>query len=149
MQKRKFKLNILDIIIFIVILCSVALLIFRDVVDETFKKPETISFDLSVYVEGAGKVEKAAKMNGQAVLFKPMIDEETQFEINVKSVEVKENPVAASNECTVTISFTGYKRFGRYYTQSGERVYENTECVFVYGETQIQGNAVLIEDKVK
>lgn len=149
MQKRKFKINILDIVIFIVILCSAALLIFRDVVDEALKKPETVSFDLLIHVEGAGNVDDAVKTEGQTVLFEPMIGEELQIEMTVATVDVKENPVAASNECTVTVAFTGYKRFGRYYTQNGERIYDNAECAFVYGETQIQGTVVLIEESAK
>ena len=36
MEKRKFKINILDFVIFVVILCSVAVLVFRDTVNEFF-----------------------------------------------------------------------------------------------------------------
>ena len=44
MEKRKLKFNILDIAILVAIICSVAVLIFRDVIHDAFGEPERLIF---------------------------------------------------------------------------------------------------------
>lgn len=140
MEKRKFKINILDIVIFVVILCSVAVLVFRDTVNEIFTKPEITTLEISIFVNGEEECAAVSTLLDKNVVFVP--DNKNDFTVNAKVVEFK----AASDLHTeakkgeVKIQLSGYKRLGRFYTEDGTRIYTDTECAFVVGEEKINGN---------
>ena len=71
MEKRKFKINILDIVIFVVILCSVAILVFRDTVNEIFTKPEITTLEIAVFVNGEENCSAVSALLDKNAVFVP------------------------------------------------------------------------------
>lgn len=145
MQKRKFKLNIIDIVIFIIVICSVAIIAFRDTINEALTKPEIEKVRVTVSVYGSVNVERLADSKGTVVVYQPNTENDVTFEMNIVAVDIEENLYTAPNHVEITLECSGYKKFGRFYTESGERVYINTNCAFTYGEVIITGDAVSAE----
>ena len=87
MEKRKFKINILDIVIFVVILCSVAVLVFRDTVNEIFAKPVITTVEITVFVNGEEECAAVSSLLDNNVVFVP--DNKNDFTLNAKVVEFK------------------------------------------------------------
>ncbi len=139
MQKKRFKVNVLDIAIIVAVLCSFAILFFRETINEFLTKPEIVTFQVNISVDGAGNVANVVPASGNTVLFEPELEEAERIEMTVESAVAEINPVAASNHAEVVIVFKGYKRFGKYYTEAGERIYNYSECRFYYDAKPIEG----------
>ena len=144
MEKRKFKINILDIVIFVVILCSVAVLVFRDTVNEIFAKPVITTVEITVFVNGEEECAAVSSLLDNNVVFVP--DNKNDFTLNAKVVEFKavSDIHTEAKKGEVKIQLSGYKRLGRFYTEDGTRIYTGTECAFVVGEEKINGNLLNI-----
>ncbi|MBR5285602.1 MAG: hypothetical protein IKU30_01770 [Clostridia bacterium] len=144
MEKRKFKINILDIVIFVVILCSVAILVFRDTVNEIFTKPEITTLEIAVFVNGEENCSAVSALLDKNAVFVP--DNKNDFTVNVKVVEFN----AASDLHTdakkgeVKIQLSGYKRLGRFYTEDGTRIHTDTECAIVINNGKINGTLLTV-----
>lgn len=145
MQKRKFKLNIIDIVIFIVVVCSVAIIAFRDTINEALTKPEMENVRVTVSIYGSVNVERLSDSKGKTVVYQPNTENDLAFEMTIFAVDIKENAYAAPNHVEITLECSGYKKFGRFYTENGDRVYVNTECAFTYGDVRIPGDVVSAE----
>ena len=126
MQKRKLKLNILDVVIVIAILCSVAVLVFNNTINEVFGKPEILPLTVSVSPEGDEDI-MAVFVSGESVTLE---FESTKLQAVVVSSELHENGAAS-----VKLSLNGYKKLGRYYSENGSLILSGTACVVQVGET--------------
>lgn len=146
MQKRKFKINILDIVIFVVVLCSVALLIFRDTVSEAIQKPETGILDIQITVDGEENVRTLLNAKGDTVDIKPKSDEDLKISATIIDVSLVQRAFVTPTKCVITVYCSGYERLGRYYSENGKRIYENSECVVLLGETEIIGQVGSIDE---
>jgi len=146
-QKRTFKFNILDVVILIVVICSVAVLVFRDTINEVFEEPTMVTLEVSVNVNGEDNVDKVLDVLSQAVIFEPRSNEGIAFRVNFANINVVPIPNGSPNEAEVKFVCIGYKKLGRYYTKSGERIYNNTECAFIIGGERIVGNVISINEK--
>ncbi len=120
MQKRKLKLNILDVVIVIAILCSVAVLVFHDTINEVFGKPEISPLTVSVSPEG-GEDTMASFGVGESVTLE---FESTKLQAVVVSSELDED-----GEALVKLSLNGYKKLGRYYSENGNLILSGVPCV--------------------
>ena len=109
MQKRKFKINVLDITIVILIICAVAALLFRDTINEFFTKPNVVVVDITVTASPVTENEKAVYKVGNTVT----IESDNPIQAVITKVTVNLNKV------TAPVSLNGYKRFGRYYMENG------------------------------
>lgn len=138
MKTKKFKLNILDLAIFVAVICAFAVLFFRDTINEFLTKPEIVTYQVNISVDGAGNVENALPAAGKSVYFEAEDAEGERIEMTLASVEAEPNPVAASSHAEAVVVFKGYQRFGRYYTENGERIYNNSDCIFYYGDTPVE-----------
>ncbi len=147
MQKRMFKFNILDIVILIVVICSIAVLVFRDTINELFDEATMVTLEVTVSVDGEDNVEKALGFLSKSVIFEPRSDKGTAFKVNVADVSVLSDSDAAPNEAEVVVACIGYEKLGRYYTKNGERIYNNTECAFVINGERVVGNVISIDEK--
>lgn len=145
MQERRFKINILDLAIVIAVICSVAVLVFRDNIVATFGKPELATLQINVSIDGAGNVESVSDMSGIMVTFEPESGENVRFGATVASVTVMENAVAAPYRADATLTVVGYQKLGKYYTETGERIYTNTECALTFGDERVEGTVASIE----
>ncbi len=126
MQKRKLKLNILDVVIVVVILCSVSVLVFHDTINEVFGKPEISPLTVSVSPEGEDA--KSAFVLGASVTLE---FESTKLQTVVVSSEFQEN-----GEISVNLSLNGYKKLGRYYSENGNLILSGTACVIQAGDKE-------------
>ena len=145
MEKRKLKLNILDIAIVVIIICSAAVLMFRDTINEFFSEPEMATINVTFFVDGEDSVILSQNALGKTVTF--VVDDENEFSIEGRVISVKAAPgsLTVPKQAEVTVSIVGYKKLGRHFTESGERIYINSECAFVNGETTVEGVVVSVE----
>lgn len=144
MEKRKFKINILDFVIFVVILCSVAVLVFRDTVNEVFTKPETTTLEITFFVEGEGECALIRESLGEETVFIPGEKSEIQVNANLTSFNAALGSLTVPQKGDVSITINGYKRLGRYYTEDGTRIYIDSECAIFIGESRIVGSLISV-----
>lgn len=147
MQKRTFKFNILDLVIFVVVICSVAVLVFRGTINEAFEETSLATLEVRVAVNGEVSVSKSLEAMSKVVVFEPETNKETAFEVNVVEVDILPGSITVPNKAEVTVVCVGYEKLGRYYTENGERIYNNTQCSFVIDGERIEGNVISITEK--
>ena len=128
MQKRKTKINILDIAIRLAIICSVAALIWRDTISEAFGKPEIVTLETTVVAEKLREEDTAIFKNGESVII--TIDSEGKTEINAKIASVKTDK---SGKVTMVLTFDGYRSLGRYYNEQNQKITVKSACVAKIG----------------
>lgn len=147
MEKRTFKFNILDIVIIIVVICSIAVLVFHDTISKLFEETEMVTLELSVNVSGEDNVALVREVLSKSVVFEPRSDKGTAFKVNVTNIKIMPVPNAEPNEAEVTVACIGYQKLGRYYTKSGERIYTNAECTFIIDGERVDGSVISINEK--
>lgn len=131
MQKRKVKLNILDIAIFAVIICSVLVLIFRDTIGEFFGKPEIAALEVHVTSVSADNNVNDLFAVGSTVTFTP--------QRGGKQVQAVVTSATKSfdGKAEFTLSCNGYQRLGRFYTENGEQLSQGGECSLSFGASTL------------
>lgn len=142
MQKRKLKINILDVAIFVAIICSVAALIFRDTISDVFSKPEIAALEIAVVVENLPEDRVALFKEGGEVVLEPESDSAVQITAKIKSCKRE-----ASGRATVVLACSGYKRLGRYYTESGEKLTLNGPYRTVSGDSSFKSTLETVNIK--
>ena len=140
MQKRKIKINILDIAILLAIICSVAALIWRDTISEAFGKPEIVTLEMTVVTEKLDEENASAFKNGESVSI--TIDSEDKTEVNAKITSVKS---VKSGKLTVVLSFDGYRSLGRYYDEHNRIITVNSDCIAKIGSAQYKATLQSVE----
>ena len=149
MQKRTFKMNILDVVIFLVIICSVLVLIFHETITEVFEEATMVTLEVNVVIEGVENVQTTLGAMNTELAFEPRIDDDTAFTMKLVDSRYLSGSVTVPNKIEVTLSCIGYEKLGRYYTESGQRIYNNTECTLIIDGIDIGGNVVHIAEKVQ
>ncbi len=128
MEKRKSKLNVLDITIIAVLICAVVALVFRGTVKEIFDEPEMVPVIVNITTE---------KDNPAATeIFKlhntVYIDGNTPLQAVVVYISETED------ELVVTLECMGYKKLGRYYTEHGDLLSNVSECTVQYSDMRVR-----------
>ena len=147
MEKRKFKINILDFVIFVVILCSVAVLVFRDTINEVFTKPEISVVEVTFKVDGPDNLSIVRNAFMETVVFFPDTKEELSSDASFSEFKAEPGSLTVPMAADVSIKISGYKRLGRFYTYDGTRIYLDNECAVVIGEERIVGKIVGIRSE--
>ncbi|MBO5870076.1 MAG: hypothetical protein J6Q89_04935 [Clostridia bacterium] len=147
MQKRAFKFNILDLVIFVVIICSVAVLFFHDTITELFEEATMVTLEVTAVIEGEENVNYVLDAKNKTVVLKPRLDSEIAFEMTVAHSRILPGSVTVPNKVETTLSCIGYEKFGRYYTESGDRIYNNSVCTVIIDGNEIEGNVILVAEK--
>ncbi|MBQ9848073.1 MAG: hypothetical protein IJO64_03325 [Clostridia bacterium] len=129
MQKRKFKLNILDIAIFVAVICAIATLVFRDTIHEAFSEPEIGTLSLTAHASNADESLKAEFENQTAEFF---VNNGNGGTISVPITKLELS--GETNGAVISFTCRGYKKLGRFYTENGERLSIEGECKFTVGE---------------
>ncbi len=140
MQKRKTKINILDIAILLAIICSVAALIWRDTISEAFGKPEIVTLEMTVVTEKLKEEDVAVLKNGESITVS--VDSEDKTEINAKITSVKTDK---SGKVTMVLSFDGYRSLGRYYNEQNQKITVNAACTAKLGDKQYKATLQSVE----
>ncbi len=130
MEKRKVKLNILDIAIFVVILCAIAVLIFHDVIHDAFGVPEMSQITITVKPINASET---VELNDDETV-SVVLDDSTGVTTTAAFEEY--------NDGEITVVCNGYKKFGKYYTEHGELVKLGSACT-------LQGKDATVECEVE
>lgn len=143
MHKRKFKINILDLAIVVALICSVAALVFRDNITETFGHPQMASLQMT-FVAGDATEENITGLvtNSELSVQLDSADPESK-------VYVKLNSLKTDNEgnTSITVVCTGYSRLGRFYSESNEKINLNTTYTLTAGDANVEGMFKVIEIK--
>ena len=140
MQKQKFKINILDIAIFIVIICCVAVLIFRDTINDYFGEPEITHISVTVAFENALPAAQASASEGVEAVFKPIKNGDLKLDARISKLVVD-----TDLKSEITISCKGYKKLGRFYTEGGELISLGSECSVNFAGGDAYGIIIKIE----
>lgn len=122
MEKRKAKLNILDIAIFVAIICSIAALVFRDVIHDAFGTPEITQISITVTFDDS--IEELEFNENETVTVVLDNGDGDEVVATVKSFE----------DGSLQLIGNGYKKFGRYYSESGGLVALGSDCDLLVGE---------------
>lgn len=149
MQKRLFKFNILDVVIFLVVACTICVLVFHETITEVFEEATMVTLEVNVVVEGEENVLTLLGAMDSKLAFEPRVDDDVAVEMKLTDSKILPGSVTVPNKIEVTLSCIGYEKLGRYYTESGERIYNNTECTVIIDGTDIVGNVVHIAEKVQ
>ena len=147
MQKRVFKFNILDLVIFIVIICAIAVLVFRSNINEMFEGTESVTLEISLDVAGEDNVSQTLDSLSKTVMFEPESGKDTVIEVNVAEVEISPDSKDHPDEARVVVACIGYKKLGRYYTENGERIYNNTESALLINGNRVECKVIFIDEK--
>lgn len=110
MQKRKLKLNVLDVTIVILIICAIAALAFRETIGDLFSKPEIAVIEVTVIADRADGATDGVLSVGNTVT----ISSKTQLQAVVSGTDVTETEIKAVLTCN------GYEKHGRFYTENGD-----------------------------
>lgn len=124
MEKRKLKVNVIDIAIIVAILCSITVIVFRDVIHDAFGTPEIVELNVTVDT-GEMLVEEFGLEQDDAVVL--ILDSGNGASISMTAESIEEN--------ALTLVCNGYKKLGRFYTESGELIGLGSECEYESGET--------------
>ncbi len=135
MEKRRLKLNVLDITIIAVLICAVVALVFRGTVKESFDKPELLTLRVTI----ATDLENEATTEIFKLYNTVYVDGNTQLQSAVVSTEEQENQLVAVLECK------GYKKLGRFYTEHGDLLSNVSECTVQYGDMRVRCNIQSVE----
>ncbi len=117
MQKRKAKLNILDIAIILTVICAVAVLGFHHYIVEFFAEPQIAKATAAVTVSHVNADMGIDLKEGDAVQFYPDSDSDEKIGAKIKKITFGKN-----NTATVELEFNGYIKFGRTYLEKGELI---------------------------
>lgn len=136
MTKRKFKFNVLDLLILLLIVCMVAVMVFRDTITEFFGEPEIIPVRYSVIIKEVTREDAALFSEGVRIgIASGRSISETVLETKTATLSQKDGCF----DITVCVSGYGYKKFGKYYIGEGIRLsHENTYTVKL-GEKEFFG----------
>ena len=127
MQKRKIKINILDIAIVVAVICSVAALFFHDTITEVFEQPEITPIEISVVADDLPDDSASILVAGKTSALKIKDGDGTKMDTSLKSVKTD-----SDGNTTFTVVCSGYKKLGRYYTENGEKLNVNGEYVLSF-----------------
>lgn len=133
MQKTKKKINILDVAIFVAIICSLLVLVFRDTISEVFGKPEIVTLEISVVSEKLSDEKLTALKEGQSLEITPASDNSEKINATITSVKNNNGTV------TLTLSCAGYKRLGRYFTEANQKIEIRSDCTVRVAQTEFKG----------
>lgn len=126
MQKRKLKLNILDITIVAVVICAIVAVFFRDSINNIFSKPEIVLIQVQVEVEESDTAKTVLTI-ANTVDF----ESHTKVQAVVYESETKENMVTALLTCN------GYKKLGRFYTENGDLLEPGMYYDAIFGDKHV------------
>lgn len=146
LKKHKLKINILDLVIFVVILCVVAVIIFRDTISEFFGAPQDITVKCSVTVMEVPFDESLLFGTGNNLKI-------TASGHSVEAAISGRNTVnSEKKDCydiTVTVISDGYKKFGSFYTESGMKLSNGNRYEISIGDKTYAGYCVNVEKDAK
>lgn len=123
MEKRKLKINILDVAIFVVVVCAVLVLVFRDNISDTFGKTEIVSLELELTAESVSPNAGNLFKTGSAIVLEPSNGSGEKLQAVVLSSEFSE-----SGKAEIILSCNGYKKFSSYYTENGTELVISSDC---------------------
>lgn len=123
MQKRKLKLNILDVTLVILVICATVALIFRDTVNDALTKPEIILLEVTVTSD--------KNENSEAIL---SVGNLVTLEANAHLQAVVSKSLPGDNSVNAVLTCNGYKKLGRYYTENGDLLSPGTEFAVSIGD---------------
>jgi hypothetical protein len=128
-------LNAIDIAIFVAIVCSVVLLLFSDNIISFIGTDEISMIDVTLKIENATSARSGLVSEGKSVVFEPENSTEIKADALVKKpIEPSDSNEDASSEFVITC--TGYKKFGRFFTENGDRIAVGRVCTAtIDGET--------------
>ncbi len=128
-------MNAIDIAIFVAIACSVALLVFSENIMSFIGTEEISVIDVTLKIENTSSSQSALVSEGKSVVFEPENSTEIKADALVKkSINPSDANEDASSEFVITC--TGYKKFGRFFTENGDRIAVGRVCtVTIDGET--------------
>ncbi len=127
MEKRKLQINILDVAIVVVIICSIAVLVFNDTIKEAVGKPEITDINVCVAFKTDITAEQTLVPEGSDVVFQTVTGDKIKLNSKIaRTVAVeKEGDKEIKN---VVVTFKGYKKLGRFYTESGQLISIGSDC---------------------
>ncbi len=126
MEKRKFKLNVLDVVIFIAVVCSVVALVFRSDINAALSKPESVIITVNVTAVN----DENARVYAESIFD---IGNNITFDINTQTRAVV-SQTNQENLLDATVILNGYTKLGRCYTESGDLLEIGTNCTILYGD---------------
>ncbi len=127
MNKRKVKVNVLDFAILAAIVCSIAALIFHDTINEVFEKPEITSVEISVVADSLPDDAFSILVAGKSAVLKIKDGNGADIETSLKSVKTD-----SKGNTTFVVVCSGYRKLGRYYTETGEKLNVNGDYVLKF-----------------
>lgn len=137
MTKHRLRINILDVLIFAVIICVIASLVFRDTIIEFFGEPEIIPISYSVTVSEVSRDYSALFSTGAEVTVSVgTVYAETTLVSKSASASAKDG----CYDITIVLSGYGYKKLGKYYTSDGIRLSDGERYRVTIFDTVFEGS---------
>ncbi len=136
MTKRKYKFNIIDLLILLLVVCVSLVVVFRDTVTEFFGEPEIIPVRYSVTIKEVSREDASLFTEGARLgISSGRTIAETVLETKTAILSEKEGCF----DVTVCVSGYGYKKFGKYYTGDGMRLADGSTYTVKLDEKEFLG----------
>lgn len=135
MQRRKLKLNIVDIAIVVIIICSLSVIAFRDTIGDFFGKPDIMPIEIEFSGQISDENAKSSFAVGKTVGLTS--NSGVNLQMIITGVTFDENGTA-----TIKTSLNGYEKLGRFYAENGD-------LLDIEGEFSMSANQHDLQCKLK
>lgn len=126
MTKRKLKLNILDIVIVVAVICSVGAIIFRDYIGDLFVTPEVSDIEIVVVCEDINQFNKNLFVVSNSLTL--VSDDGDSYSCVSKGCDPESK--------TVTLTMRGYERFKLLFGENGIRFDPSDDMLIKVGSLE-------------
>ena len=135
-QIRKFRINILDIALIAVLICVVAVLVFRGELNAIFGNPAVRDIKLVLVSDDTSDENARAFRSGESatVAFGEKGEPVAALITGVR-ISAPADEDAATVHLELVLEIKGYRRLGVYYTEDGIKLLYGTSCSVSTGET--------------
>lgn len=127
MGKSKFKFNILDVVIVMAVVCSISAVIFNDTIKEAVGKPEIADVNVCVTFTSSLPAETMLVPEGTYVVFETLSEDKIKLNSKVERTFAVDKDGKKESRNFI-VSFKGYKKLGRYYTENGKLIEIGSDC---------------------
>ena len=137
MNKRRLKVNALDIALLILIVSAALIIVFRAEINDFFAEPEesevilTVSAD-AVEIATANRFRTGARIS---VCFGD--DSDNPLDAVIESAVVTPDGEDGTARLIITFSVNGYRRFGIFYTNEGKKLSDNSAVTVIRSEVEL------------
>ena len=149
MNKRRFRINALDIAILVVIIAVAVIVVFRSDIDEFLSEPETEVLTVTVRADSVDEDLAMRFRSGNNVTVCFGDDLATKTEAVVTSAAITPFGADGKADIVITLRLEGYRKFGIFYNTNDQKISGDLSVTVNYSGSDLNTvlTKVVFEDK--